>query len=107
MVTPLSHRVPSVLVLVDLEDLDEFERSVLDAIKGSEALVETDRPLTLSPPTQRLIVKPGNLADRFDSVLPNEVDPQVKLHQYVLGKPGKSLLRNIEANIPNHGLYYP
>jgi hypothetical protein len=89
-------------VIVDVEHVDEFDRLISDPVESSVALVQADRPLTLALANQRLIVKARDLPDRFDSVLSNELNPEMKLHQHLLWKLAEDLLRNVETNIPNH-----
>ena len=73
-------------MVVDVEHVDEFGRLIADPLERSVALVQADRPLTLALPSQRLIVKARDLPDRFHAVLSDQLDPEMKLHQHLLGK---------------------
>jgi hypothetical protein len=89
-------------VVVNVEHVDEFDSLIPDPVESPVALVQADRALTLALTSQRLIVKARDLPDRFHAVLSDELDPEMKLYQDLLGKLGEDLLRNVEANIPNH-----
>jgi hypothetical protein len=71
-------------VLVDVEDVDEFDGAIYDAVECPEALAQPDGSLPHPLPQQGLVVIARYFSDFLDAVFPNEGDPQVQLHQDLL-----------------------